>query len=86
MVIDFGVKNRVVALCNRFWELAFKGTKRTLYSAHQNNKLRRQVKCHAQLTFYLSTANKGQKSFKLPITKSPKKLVEKWALMSTLSF
>ena len=44
-----------------------------LYSAHQSNKLRRQVECHdesgrTQLTFWLSNANNRQKSLKLSIT------------------
>jgi hypothetical protein len=41
MVINFGVKNQVVALRNRS-----KGTKRTLYSAHRSDKPRRKLECH----------------------------------------
>jgi hypothetical protein len=41
MVIDFGEKNRVVAL----WS-SVKKTKRTLYSAHQSDKLRRKLEHH----------------------------------------
>jgi hypothetical protein len=57
MVIDFGVKNRVVLL----WKSLFgasvkKNTKRALYSAHRSDKLRRKVEHHnknqrAPLTF-----------------------------------
>ncbi len=51
-----------------------KGTKQTLYSAHQSKKLRRKVECHdesgrTQPTFQLLNANNGHKLQKLPITK-----------------
>ena len=62
--------------------------KRTLYLAHQSNKLRQEVECHtiqAEKLSYLSshqtlTADKNWQSYQ-----SPMKLVKKLALTSTNS-
>jgi hypothetical protein len=46
MVIDVGVKSQVVALWKSLSEASVqkaRNTKRTLYSAHRSNKLRRKV-------------------------------------------
>jgi len=70
MVIDFDKNNKLWHCEIDFQSYCSKGTIWTLYSAHQSNKLHRNVKLdnlswRAHQFFKLSKANSGQKLVKL---------------------